>query len=93
MLPQFLFHFTDGFRAADVKVYYGFVMPRGLSLFRRGLRVEVPADDRLRLGFVDVVHAVMSVLVFVAVALSDHRVSDSPAASSQACTGRRWARR
>ncbi|KAL5200215.1 hypothetical protein ABZP36_021418 [Zizania latifolia] len=71
----FLFHFTDSFRAADGRVYYGFVTPRGLCLFWTGLGVEVPVDDRLRLGFVDVVHAVMSVLVFAAVALSDHRVS------------------
>lgn len=71
----FLFHFTDSFRAPDGKVYYGFVTPRGLSLFRTGLGVEAPAEDRYRLAFVDVVHAVMSVLVFAAVALADYRVS------------------
>ncbi|GJN00236.1 hypothetical protein PR202_ga17652 [Eleusine coracana subsp. coracana] len=71
----FVFHFTDSFRAPDGKVYYGFVTPRGLSLFRTGLGVEAPREDRFRLGFVDVVHAVMSVLVFAAIALSDYRVS------------------
>lgn len=71
----FLFHFTDSFRAPDGKVYYGFVTPRGLSLFRTGLGVEVPREERYRLAFVDVVHAVMSVLVFAAVALADYRVS------------------
>ncbi|CAD6337136.1 unnamed protein product [Miscanthus lutarioriparius] len=72
----FLFHFTDSFRAPDGKVYYGFVTPRGLSLFRTGLDgVEVPREERYRLAFVDVVHAVMSVLVFAAVALADYRVS------------------
>ncbi|KAK3132023.1 hypothetical protein QOZ80_6AG0514750 [Eleusine coracana subsp. coracana] len=71
----FIFHFTDSFRAPDGKVYYGFVTPRGLSLFRTGLGVEAPREDRFRLGFVDVVHAVMSVLVFAAIALSDYRVS------------------
>ncbi|CAL5043650.1 unnamed protein product [Urochloa decumbens] len=72
----FLFHFTDSFRAPDDgKVYYGFVTPRGLSLFRTGLGVEVPREDRYRLAFVDVVHAAMSVLVFAAVALADYRVS------------------
>ncbi|KAK3128793.1 hypothetical protein QOZ80_6BG0466440 [Eleusine coracana subsp. coracana] len=70
----FVFHFTDSFRAPDGKVYYGFVTPRGLSLFRTGLGVEAPREDRFRLGFVDVVHAVMSVLVFAAIALSDYRV-------------------
>ena len=72
----FLSHFTDSFRAPDGKVYYGFVTPRGLSLFRTGLDgVEVPREERYRLAFVDVVHAVMSVLVFAAVALADYRVS------------------
>ncbi|OEL32994.1 hypothetical protein BAE44_0005985 [Dichanthelium oligosanthes] len=71
----FLFHFTDSFRAPDGKVYYGVVTPGGLSLFRTGLGVEVPREDRYRLAFVDVVHAVMSVLVFAAVTLADYRVS------------------
>jgi hypothetical protein len=71
----FVFHFTDSFRAPDGKVYYGFVTPRGLSLFRTDLGVEVPREDRYRPGLVDVVHAVMSVVVFTDVALSDYRVS------------------
>ncbi|CAN6214477.1 unnamed protein product [Urochloa humidicola] len=73
----FLFHFTDSFRGADGKVYYGVVTPRGLSLLRTGLGdgVEAPRDERFRLAFVDVVHAAMSVLVFAAVALADYRVS------------------
>lgn len=71
----FVFHFTDSFRAPDGTVYYGFVTPRGLSLFRTGLGVDAPREDRYRLGFVDVVHAVMSVVVFAAIALSDYRVS------------------
>jgi hypothetical protein len=71
----FVLHFTDSFRAPDGKVYYGFVTPRGLSLFRTDLGVEVPWEDRYRLGLVDVVHAVISVVVFAAVALSDYRVS------------------
>ncbi|RCV20951.1 hypothetical protein SETIT_4G099400v2 [Setaria italica] len=71
----FLLHFTDSFGAPDGKVYYGVVTPRGLSLLRTGLGVEVPRDDRYRLAFVDVVHAFMSVLVFAAVALADNRVS------------------
>ncbi|XP_066376168.1 protein DMP8-like [Miscanthus floridulus] len=71
----FLSHFTDSFRAPYGKVYYGFVTPRGLSLFRTGLGVEVPREERYWLAFVDVVHAVMSVLVFAAVALADYRVS------------------
>ncbi|ERM94501.1 uncharacterized protein LOC18422250 [Amborella trichopoda] len=72
----FLFHFTDSFRASDGKVYYGFVTPSGLSVFKSGVPVEVPKDERFRIGFVDLLHALMSVLVFVSIAFSDHRVVD-----------------
>ncbi|OAY70731.1 uncharacterized protein LOC109706844 [Ananas comosus] len=72
----FLFHFTDSFRAADGKVYYGIVTPRGLAVFKAGAGVEVPREERFRMGFVDLVHAVMSVMVFAAIALSDHRVTN-----------------
>ncbi|XP_031495530.1 protein DMP9-like [Nymphaea colorata] len=72
----FLFHFTDSFRGSDGKLYYGFVTPSGLALFRSGIPVEVPKDDRFRVGFVDFLHAIMSVTVFLAIAFSDHRVVD-----------------
>lgn len=72
----FFFHFTDSFKGPDGKVYYGFVTPKGLAVFRSGLGVEVPKDERYRVGLTDFVHAVMSVLVFMAVAFSDHRVTD-----------------
>ncbi|XP_058069004.1 protein DMP9-like [Magnolia sinica] len=75
-LSCFFFHFTDSFRTAEGKVYYGFVTPKGLALFKSGLGVDVPKDDRFRVGFVDFVHAAMSVMVFVAIAFSDHRVTD-----------------
>ncbi|XP_010244772.1 PREDICTED: uncharacterized protein LOC104588512 [Nelumbo nucifera] len=76
VLSCFFFHFTDSFRGPDGKVYYGFVTPSGLSLFKSGLGVEVPKDDRFKVGFTDFVHAIMSVMVFVAIAFSDHRVTD-----------------
>ncbi|XP_008781019.2 protein DMP8-like [Phoenix dactylifera] len=72
----FFFHFTDSFHGPDGKVYYGFVTPRGLAVFKPGLGVEVPKDDRYRMGFVDLVHAAMAVMVFSAIALSDHRVTN-----------------
>ncbi|KAF7851697.1 hypothetical protein BT93_L3210 [Corymbia citriodora subsp. variegata] len=75
-LSCFFFHFTDSFKTADGKVYYGFVTPRGLSLFKTGLGVEVPQDERYRVRFSDLVHAVMSVMVFAAIALSDYRVTN-----------------
>ncbi|RWR94084.1 hypothetical protein CKAN_02336400 [Cinnamomum micranthum f. kanehirae] len=72
----FFFHFTDSFRGPDGKVYYGFVTPKGLAVFKSGLGLEVPKDERFKVGFVDLVHALMSVLVFAAIALTDHRVTN-----------------
>ncbi|KAJ9174275.1 hypothetical protein P3X46_017316 [Hevea brasiliensis] len=72
----FFFHFTDSFKGSDGKVYYGFVTPKGLAVFKPGLAVEVPKDEKYKVGFTDFVHAIMSVMVFVAIAFSDHRVTD-----------------
>ncbi|GER49485.1 DEAD-box ATP-dependent RNA helicase 47B [Striga asiatica] len=46
-----------------------------LAVFKPGLGVEVPRDERYRAGLGDLVHALMSALVFLAIALSDHRVT------------------
>lgn len=76
-LSCFLFHFTDSFKGGDGKVYYGIVTPRGLAVFKTGLtEVEVPKEERFKVGFTDLVHAVMSVMVFMAIAFSDHRVTN-----------------
>ncbi|XP_074300934.1 protein DMP9-like [Silene latifolia] len=75
-LSCFFFHFTDSFRAPDGKVYYGFVTPKGLAVFKSGLDVQVPKEDKYKVHFTDFVHAMMSVLVFMAIALSDHRVTN-----------------
>ncbi|KAL3631173.1 hypothetical protein CASFOL_024157 [Castilleja foliolosa] len=74
-LSCFFFHFTDSFRGPDGKLYYGFVTPKGLAVFKTGLGVDVPRDDKYKVGLSDFVHALMSALVFVAIALSDHRVT------------------
>ncbi|XP_044468987.1 protein DMP9-like [Mangifera indica] len=74
-LSCFFFHFTDSFRGPDGKVYYGFVTPKGLAVFKPGLDVEVPKEARFKVGLTDFVHAVMSVMVFVAIAFSDYRVT------------------
>ncbi|KAH6806999.1 transmembrane protein [Perilla frutescens var. frutescens] len=73
-LSCFFFHFTDSFHGPDGKVYYGFVTPSGLAVFKAGL-VEVPKDDKYKVGLSDFVHAMMSVLVFAAIAFSDYRVT------------------
>ncbi|KAG1330791.1 putative protein DMP9 [Cocos nucifera] len=75
-LSCFFFHFTDSFHGPDGKVYHGIVTPSGLAVFKSGLGVEVPKDDRYRMGFVDLLHAVMAVMVFSAIALFDHRVTN-----------------
>nr|XP_043638618.1 protein DMP8-like [Erigeron canadensis] len=72
----FFFHFTDSFRAADGKVYYGFVTPWGLKVFKTVSGMEVPKDERYKLGLSDFVHAMMSSMVFLAIAFSDHRVTN-----------------
>ncbi|CAA0831468.1 Protein of unknown function (DUF679 [Striga hermonthica] len=74
-LSCFFFHFTDSFRGPDGRLYYGLVTPGGLAVFKPGLGVEVPRDERYRAGLGDLVHALMSALVFLAIALSDHRVT------------------
>ncbi|KAF9598992.1 hypothetical protein IFM89_033337 [Coptis chinensis] len=75
-LSCFFFHFTDSFKDPEGKVYYGFVTPRGLAVFKSGLGVEIPKDERYKLGFHDLLHALMSVMVFMAIALSDHRITN-----------------
>ncbi|XP_043725514.1 protein DMP8-like [Telopea speciosissima] len=69
------FHFTDSYRE-DQKVYYGFVTFKGLMVFKDGEGVKFIAQpSRLKAGFTDFIHAVMSAMVFVAIAFSDQRVT------------------
>ncbi|XP_027113237.2 protein DMP3-like [Coffea eugenioides] len=73
----FLACFTDSFRASDGQVYYGFASPRGLWVFDypAASASGIPGDlSKYRLSFIDVVHAVLSVFVFVSVALRDKNV-------------------
>lgn len=44
-------------------------------MFKPGLEVEVPKEERYKVGLTDFVHAMMSVMVFVAIAFSDFRVT------------------
>ncbi|TVU11925.1 hypothetical protein EJB05_45536, partial [Eragrostis curvula] len=64
--------FIDSFRGIDGKVHYGVITPWGLYPFRAGH--DVSTEDRYRLRFVDILHAAMSALVFISIALSDHLV-------------------
>ncbi|KAL7119633.1 hypothetical protein ACP275_02G074700 [Erythranthe tilingii] len=78
-LSCFLASFTDSVKSAsDGKVYYGLVTPKGLWLFDNPAAAAaaggLPELSKYRLSFVDVVHAVLSVLVFAAVALRDKNI-------------------
>ncbi|CAI9101566.1 OLC1v1038926C1 [Oldenlandia corymbosa var. corymbosa] len=76
-LSCFLACFTDSFKATDGQVYYGFATRKGLFVFDypAASASGLPGDlSKYRLNFIDVIHAVLSVLVFVAVALRDKNV-------------------
>ncbi|KAL5726905.1 hypothetical protein ACHQM5_000149 [Ranunculus cassubicifolius] len=72
----FFFHFTDSFKGPEGKVYYGFVTPKGLAVFKADPGVEIPESHRYKLGLTDLVHALMSVMVFMSIALCDHRITN-----------------
>uniref|UniRef100_A0A1J3JG64 Protein DMP3 n=1 Tax=Noccaea caerulescens TaxID=107243 RepID=A0A1J3JG64_NOCCA len=69
----FLSSFTDSVKAEDGNVYYGFATRKGMWVFDypdpSGL--GLPDLSKYRLRFIDWIHAVLSVLVFGAVALRD----------------------
>ncbi|KAF8376996.1 hypothetical protein HHK36_030368 [Tetracentron sinense] len=72
----FLACFTDTFRSSDGKVYYGLATFNGMWLFDYPITMasSLPDLSKYRLRFIDGVHAVLSVLVFIAVALRDKNV-------------------
>ncbi|XP_042482960.1 protein DMP9-like [Macadamia integrifolia] len=69
------FHFTDSVRQGE-KVVYGFVTFKGLLVYTSDAGLDfIKEPIRLKAGFTDFLHAVMSAMVFVAIAFSDHRVT------------------
>ncbi|KAI6701737.1 hypothetical protein NL676_016061 [Syzygium grande] len=71
----FLASFTDSVRSSDGQVYYGFATSKGLYLFDTAVpSTSLPDMSKYRRGFIDWVHALLSVLVFGAVALRDKNV-------------------
>ncbi|KAK6157011.1 hypothetical protein DH2020_011259 [Rehmannia glutinosa] len=73
----FLASFSDSVKTSDGQVYYGIATFKGMFLFDNNSAVisGLPADlSNYRLSFVDFVHAILSVLVFVAVGLRDKNV-------------------
>ncbi|XP_057773408.1 protein DMP3-like [Salvia miltiorrhiza] len=70
-LSCFLASFTDSLRCANGEVHYGFATREGLWLFDSPDAAALPDLRKFRLNAMDVVHAFVSVMVFVAVALRD----------------------
>ncbi|CAI9770143.1 unnamed protein product [Fraxinus pennsylvanica] len=77
-LSCFLACFTDSIKSLDGQIYYGFATVKGLWLFDNTAATAagpLPDLSKYRLSFIDAVHAVSSVLVFVSVALRDKNVT------------------
>ncbi|KAL1561224.1 Protein dmp3 [Salvia divinorum] len=67
----FLASFTDSLRCANGEVHYGFATRKGLWLLDNPDAAALPDLSRYRLNAMDVVHALLSVVVFAAVAMRD----------------------
>lgn len=71
----FLACFTDSFQLPDDRVVYGLATPGGMWIFDPPPDLgALPDLAKHRVRFVDCLHGVLSVLVFVAVALRDKNV-------------------
>ncbi|CAL0331373.1 unnamed protein product [Lupinus luteus] len=70
----FVLCFTDSFRDSKGNVCYGFATFRGLCVIDGSTALPHELDSKYRLQFLDFVHAVMSILVFAAIALFDQNV-------------------
>ncbi|KAJ8440130.1 hypothetical protein Cgig2_003455 [Carnegiea gigantea] len=76
----FLSSFTDNFKGADGKLYYGIATPKGLYVFNIGRISPKEVHERegdltkYRITFIDFVHALVSLLVFLVFALGDPHV-------------------
>ncbi|XP_062179560.1 protein DMP6-like [Phragmites australis] len=73
-LSCFVLSFTDSFRDAKGAVRYGFATFRGLWAIDGGAPLDPQAAAGYKIRFLDFVHAVVSVMVFAAVALFDRNV-------------------
>ncbi|KAG8069438.1 hypothetical protein GUJ93_ZPchr0005g14670 [Zizania palustris] len=73
-LSCFVLSFTDSFRDGAGAVRYGFATLRGLWVIDGGAPLDPQAATSYRIRFLDLVHAVVSVMVFAAVALFDQNV-------------------
>ncbi|KAB5534043.1 hypothetical protein DKX38_017129 [Salix brachista] len=86
-LSCFLSSFTDSFRDRNGDVCYGFATFRGLWVVDGSATIPPEVAANYRLKFIDFMHALMSILVFSAIALFDQNVVEcfypSPSTKAQ----------
>ncbi|XP_054777515.1 protein DMP6-like [Prosopis cineraria] len=70
----FLLCFTDSFRDYKGNICYGFATFNGLWVIDGSTTLPLELAAKYRLRFIDFMHAVMSVLVFAAIAMFDQNV-------------------
>ncbi|XP_020230900.1 protein DMP4 [Cajanus cajan] len=70
----FLLCLTDSFRDNKRNICYGLATLRGLWVIDGSTTLPPQLSAKYRLKFIDFMHAVMSVLVFAAIALFDQNV-------------------
>ena len=70
----FLLCFTDSFRDNKGNICYGFATFKGLWIIDGSATLPHELDAKYQLRFIDFMHAIMSILVFSAIAMFDHNV-------------------
>lgn len=70
----FFISFTDSFRDERGKVRYGVATFKGLWVIDGPVKLSVEEANKYRLKFLDFVHALVSIMIFVALALFDQNV-------------------
>ncbi|PIN00875.1 hypothetical protein CDL12_26620 [Handroanthus impetiginosus] len=73
-LSCILLSFTDSFKDQRGNIVYGFATFRGLWIIDGSVTLPPEIAARYKLKFIDFVHALMSILVFAAIALFDQNV-------------------
>ncbi|XP_073006625.1 protein DMP4-like [Typha latifolia] len=73
-LSCFILSFTDSFRDEKGTVRYGLATFKGLWVIDGSTALPPEVAISYRMRFIDFMHAIMSILVFAAVALFDHNV-------------------
>lgn len=85
-LSCILFSFTDSFKDQKGNICYGFATISGMWIIDGSATLPQELAEKYKLKFIDFVHALMSILVFAAIALFDQNVVNCfyPEPSTQA---------